>query len=279
MSKAYQAIERFSEDVDVTYDIHTIAPDLVSAADDGLPPSRSQADRWSKAIRGRLERWVADEALSTVRKHLQNDRMTARVSAQKNKVTISYEPHEEGTGYVRPEVVLEFGARSTGEPSETRSVTCDVATYLPEVSFPKAAPKVMRPERTFWEKATAIHVYCKGGGFRNADRFSRHWYDIVSLDTTGFVDSAVTNRLLAAYVARHKSFFFREHDGHGEVIDYEQVVSGGLLLVPTGAARDQLALDYEGMVDDGLVLEQAPEFGALVAHCRVIQDRANNAAS
>ena len=38
LSKAYRAIRRFSEDVDVTYDIRAIAPDLVGEAEKPIPP-------------------------------------------------------------------------------------------------------------------------------------------------------------------------------------------------------------------------------------------------
>jgi hypothetical protein len=58
-------------------------------------------------------------------------------------------------------VMLEFGARSTGEPCEMRPISCDAAHYLPGVVVPAANPRVMRPERTFWEKATAIHVFLR----------------------------------------------------------------------------------------------------------------------
>lgn len=37
LSKAYQAIRRFSEDIDLTYDIRAIAPDLVADSADALP--------------------------------------------------------------------------------------------------------------------------------------------------------------------------------------------------------------------------------------------------
>src|SRR5271168_1461394 len=45
LSKAYKVIRRFSEDVDLTYDIRALAPELVSGAPagmDAIPPSRSQ---------------------------------------------------------------------------------------------------------------------------------------------------------------------------------------------------------------------------------------------
>ena len=277
LSKGYQAIERFSEDVDVTYDIRAIAPDLASPDSDGFPPTRSQEQRWTRIIRERLEAWVRDTVSPILIERLQDERMAARVTAQADIAQIEYEPQVEGSGYVRPVVLLEFGARSTGEPFERRPVTCDAAAHLPEVIFPEAAPTVMRPERTFWEKATAIHVFCRGGRFRGAERFSRHWYDVASLDRTGFADSAIADRDLAQRVARHKSIFFREKDSQGHIIRYEAAVCGGLQLVPDGAEEELLATDYAGMVSDGLVFENAPDFTTLVAHCREIQKRANEA--
>ena len=72
-----------------------------------------------------------------------------------------------------------------------------------------------------------------------------------------------------------KKIFFREKDARGEIIDYEEAVRGGLKLVPEGDAEAALAEDYAGMVADGLVFENAPDFGTLVTRCREIQDRAN----
>ena len=57
LSKAYKVIRRFSEDVDLTYDIRALAPQLVGENQTGLdviPPSRSQEKKWSDAIRKEL---------------------------------------------------------------------------------------------------------------------------------------------------------------------------------------------------------------------------------
>ena len=59
LSKVYGIIDRFSEDIDVTYDIRKLIPDLV--ADGGeLPSSRSQAGKWTKAVRNRLPGWIKE---------------------------------------------------------------------------------------------------------------------------------------------------------------------------------------------------------------------------
>lgn len=69
-------------------------------------------------------------------------------------------PTGRGSSYVSPSVILEFRARSTGEPASPREVVCDAAGFVEGVSFSAARPRVMHVERTFWEKATAAHVFC-----------------------------------------------------------------------------------------------------------------------
>lgn len=58
LSKAYGVIRRFSEDVDLTYDIRTIAPDLVGPNGETLPKTRSEEKRWSNEVHRRLPDWV-----------------------------------------------------------------------------------------------------------------------------------------------------------------------------------------------------------------------------
>ena len=74
LSKVWRAIRRFSEDIDITYDIRGFAPDLVAGAgDEALPLTRSQERRWTKAIRPRLAEWVraADRAVWLNRRMIQ----------------------------------------------------------------------------------------------------------------------------------------------------------------------------------------------------------------
>ena len=188
---------------------------------------------------------------------------------------IDYTPLATGTGYIAPAVMWEFGARSTGEPSEPRAIRCDAAAHLQEVEFPTATPQVMRPERTFWEKATAIHVFCAQGTFRGGDRFARHWHDVTRLDAAGFAATAIADKALAWVVADHKSMFFTEKNTRGEIIDYHAAVSGALQLVPDDGALATLATDYQHMVDDRMFLDDAEPFDVLLERCRVIQQKAN----
>jgi hypothetical protein len=133
----------------------------------------------------------------------------------------------------------------------------------------------MRPERTFWEKATAIHVFCAQGSFRGGARFARHWHDITRLDAAGFAESAARDRELALAVAAHKAVFFAESTSEGDPIDYRAAVTGALTLAPSGEAREVLAEDYARMVEDGLLLDDAEPFDALLERCRALADKVN----
>lgn len=91
----------------------------------------------------------------------------------------------------------------------------------------------------------------------------------------GIADAAIADAGLARAVADHKSVFFAEKNRHGEVVDYHAAVAGGLQLVPADDALEKLAADYQQMVDDGLFLDDAEPFEALLDRCRVIQAKAN----
>ena len=165
LSKAYGLIQRFSEDVDLTYDVRQLVSTELEGADDALlgfdllPATTSQRRRITKLARELLPIWVAEVVAPHVIQALAAEGLAARIEADRDVLFIHYEPLVTGTGYVAPRIMLEFGARSTGEPSVERDIICDAAPHLPMLSFPAALPRVLLADRTFCEKATAIHVY------------------------------------------------------------------------------------------------------------------------
>lgn len=274
LSKAYKAIRRFSEDVDLTYDIRELAHDLVGENDEALPKTRSEEKRWTSEVCKRLPVWVYETVSPLIVDAINAQSLPAIVRVEADKLFIDYEAVAGGSGYVAPSVMLEFGARSTGEPASVRDIACDAAGLVDGIEFPTAKPRVMHAERTFWEKATAIHVFCLQERLRG-ERFSRHWHDIVRLDDIGITNSAIAARDLTKSVAQHKSMFFAEKAADRTPIDYEAAVDGGLRLAPSGEGKAALEQDYARMLEDGLLLDEAETFDELLARCEKIQDKAN----
>lgn len=275
LSKGYGLIRRFSEDVDLTYDIRALAPDLAGDDEEPLPQNRSQEKKWTAEIRARLPHWIEQQVRPSIQTQLDAESIPLRLEHQVDKLFLHYKPVTTLRAYVKPAVLLEFGARSTGEPSESRLVVCDTAAALSGLTFPEATVRVMRAERTFWEKATAMHVYCRRGRYRGGERFARHWHDVARLHEAGIVANAAANHALAEAVAHHKGAFFAEKDEKGEWIDYLAAVNGGLQLVPSGEAWTALAIDYALMVEEGLLLDAAESFDTLMARIKTVEVEAN----
>ena len=276
LSKAYQVIDRFSEDVDLTFDIRALIPDLLEGREDAMPATSSEERRWSKRVRKALPEWVAGTIQPILQQAIDREGIDAGLRIDGDKLFIDYPHLAQGTGYVSPSVMLEFGARSTGEPASPRDIVCDAASVIEGVEFPTARPRVMHAERTFWEKATAIHVFCLQNRMRG-DRFSRHWHDVARLDDAGIAAAAIEDRALATAVARHKTMFFAEKAADAAWIDYGTATSGHLQLVPGGDALKALADDYGRMVEDGLLASTPEPFGDLMDRCADIARKANAA--
>jgi hypothetical protein len=275
LSKAYGVIERFSEDIDLTCDIRRLIPELAAAGKE-LPASRSQAAKWTQAVRYRLPEWIKAHVSPVIRAALEREGLEASAAQEDDKLFLHYPALARGSGYVAPIVILEFGGRASGEPRAVMPVRCDMDGHVPGVSFPGARPVVMCLARTFWEKATAAHVYCAQGRLRG-ERYARHWHDLAAIARSPLFDGIIADRTVATLVARHKSFFFAEKNREGEFIDYLAATQGKLRIVPEGAARESLAEDYAAMLEDGILIIEALSFEALMRACAEIEIRLNQA--
>lgn len=142
-----------------------------------------------------------------------------------------------------------------------------------EASFAEH-PTVMLAERTFGEKATAIHVFCRQERRRD-EHLSRHWYDLACLDEAGNAARALADRALSLSAARHQAMFFTENDARGIRIDYEAAVSGYLQLVPEGVGLAILSDDYTRMLADGMLLDDSESFDMLMERCALLELRTN----
>lgn len=276
LSKVYRIIDRFSEDVDLTYDIRELVADLLLHGNP-IPASSSQEKKISSAVRHRLPTWIECTVRPVIEAAMAKADLEATLTLagkESDKLVLAYPAVKTGTGYSSPTIQLEFGARATGEPNQVRPVTCDIAPEIEGVIFPKAHPLVMAAERTFWEKATAAHVYCLQGRLRG-ERYSRHWYDLVAIAKTTHFSVACANLDLAKAVAQHKSVFFVEKNATGTKIDYFAATSGQLQLIPTGESLAALEQDYIAMLEDGLLALNQPSFTEIIEQCRFIQDEAN----
>ena len=242
LSKVYGVIDRFSEDVDITLDSRAFDDGFDPFADDA---SRTRIRRFSEHLRDRVAHYIRDAvapALDAAAEHLSADgRHDIHIGDDGETLRFAYPSAvEEPGGFVRSEVLLEFGGRNVIDPNERHAIVPDIAALTPELDYPAATVTVLSPARTFWEKATLVHVECHRRLLADRpERLSRHWFDLTCLADHAVGRAALSDRALLADVVRHKKVFF--HAGNA---NYDRCLDGHLRLVPDDDQLPALQSDY-----------------------------------
>ncbi len=266
LSKVYGAIDRFSEDVDISLDYRSFGDEFDPFAESA---SRNQTRLLTERLRNRVASYVSDVVAPFVdeaAKRLDCDgQHRIRLGGDGETLHFAYPSVADTPGsYFKSEVLLEFGGRNVITPNEQRTVAADIAHFTPTAEFPSATVTVLDPKRTFWEKATLVHVACHRR--RLTGRLSRHWFDLACLGAHDIGRDALQDRALLEDVVRHKKVFF--HAGNA---NYDECLDGRLRLVPDEDQLPDLKADYEDMYDAGAIGGDAAEFDALMERLRILE--------
>ena len=194
------------------------------------------------------------------------------VDASGEKIRLRYPSVAAKGGYLKDEVLIELGGRNPTEPNQTRVLTAEIARILPDFEWPTAVVAVLNPTRTFWEKATLIHIECNRSEPRVGDRNFRHWYDLAKLAGHGIGAEALANITLLENVVRHKEAFYAYSN-----VGYDGCLSGALRLVPGKGLLEVLAADYRGMIEQRMFSGMPPDFSRIIDRIGHLETAINSA--
>jgi hypothetical protein len=269
LSKVFGAIARFSEDVDITLDYRGLDSSFDPFAE-GV--SRTRLKRFSEELKS----FVRDHAHGVVAPHFRrmlasefaDDAFQLELSDDGEQLRVHYPTVLDTPGdYLGTSVLIEFGGRNITEPNEDHEVQPDIAEHVPALQFPSSTVSVLSPARTFWEKATLIHVECQRGEFRaSAARLSRHWYDLAMLGDQTHGQAAMADRTLLADVVKHKKAFY-----NASYANYDACLAGQLRLIPDDAALAALREDFRHMIGAGMFIGEPPVFDAIIERLRELE--------
>ena len=137
------------------------------------------------------------------------------------------------------------------------------------IDNPQTSVRVLTAVRTFWEKATILHVlYHQPEGKSIGHRISRHYYDIYQLSRSPVLEQALKCLDLLDRVALFKSVFFKV--GWAK---YEDARTGHLRLTPPTRVLDQLRKDYRDMRP--MFFREPPTFDQILAVLPDLERRIN----
>lgn len=231
LSKVFGVIARFSEDVDITLDYRGLDGSIDPFA---LNVSKTCLKKFSEDLKTFVGEYVYEVVTPHFKTALSNEfgerKFRIEITEDGEKFRLYYPTVLDTPGdYVGSSVLLEFGGRNITEPNSDHVIRPDIADYLSTLEFPGPTVSVLSAARTFWEKATLIHVECQRNEFRNsAERLSRHCYDLAMLADSDIGEEALADRALLLDVIKHKKIFY-----NASYANYDACLIGELRLIPS----------------------------------------------
>ncbi len=269
LSKGWNLIQRFSEDIDLALDREYL----------GFSGELAKAD-----IR-RLRRHSFEFLSTTFTQELQ----TKFTAAGFTNVAVQYRPVEnhdqdpiiieiyypkltEKDTYLKPGVLVEVGSRSLKEPHSSRTFRSWVAENFNTRSFadmPITIP-VVNPERTFLEKVFLLHEeFQKAPDKIRVERLSRHLYDIEKLSQTEFATLALQNADLYQTIVAHRRRFSPISG-----VNFDNHSPDKISFVPPAHLHADWEADYKQMQENMIYGDTLP-FKELIASLSNLQKQIN----
>ncbi|MGI6310166.1 MAG: nucleotidyl transferase AbiEii/AbiGii toxin family protein [Bacteroidales bacterium] len=270
LSKGWNLIQRFSEDIDLALDREYL----------GFSGELENAD-----IR-RLRRKSYEYLTGTFTPELQEKfveigftevivkyREVPNHDQDPMIIEVYYPKLTEKDTYLKPGVLVEVGSRSLKEPFTDRTFATMVVDNYPGQPYtdkPITIPTV-NPERTFLEKIFLLHEeFQKSSGKRRVNGLSRHLYDIEILSRTDCAGIALNNPDLYNTIVAHRSKFNRISG-----VDFANHSADKIKFIPPDIVLPDWEADYNQMKENMIYGEALP-FNELIEKLKELQSWINS---
>ena len=272
LSKVYNAIARFSEDVDVTLDRRALDSKLDPFADKSRTQRKKDCDALDALLNQMLTEQIKPYFDECLRAELGDKNLASKFGENHGQLVIPYPScFDRGGAYMPESILLELGGKNSIEPAIEHELSSYLESHVPSVEYPKSKVPVLTAERTFWEKATLVHAECNRPKVReNVDRMSRHWYDLAQLSKGAVGTSAMDDKTLLEDVVTQKNTLY-----YSGFANYEECLTGGLRLVPDESLANALGEDFGRMEADGMFWQPPGDFSDILAQLGQIEAEIN----
>ena len=273
LSKCYNLIERFSEDIDLILDWCLLG---YSTYEPWEPRSNTKQDKFNKEVNARAADFLQDVFIPKLKSdfsvllpepfdlYVKDDELQT--------VCFAYPKIFEESAIVNV-VRLEIGALAAWTPTQETTITSYAAEQYPQVfNSPSTSVLTVAAERTFWEKVTILHkeAFRTTGNF--PPRYSRHYYDLFSFDTSPVKDQAYKNLELLERVVQFKMRFYPSGAAR-----YDLAHAATMKLMPSEKWIPTIAEDYEHMKN--MIYGDMPSFVELMDTIQRLEYEINNLAA
>ncbi len=242
LSKAWNLIERFSEDIDLVIDRKHLG------FEGGL--SKTQVKKLRKASFSFIgNNFYTDINNELIKLGVQDYELIVQETKNTDTdpliIELHYKSLTEKSEYLKPRVLIEVGARSLMEPVDNKLILSILSSEFNEFPFAEKeiTIPVVSPKRTFLEKIFLLHEeFQKETKLIRVDRMSRHLYDLEKLMDTTHGKEALKDVDLYNTIVEHRKNFNTIRG-----IDYENHKPNLINIIPPQETIKNWEKDYKTM--------------------------------
>ena len=274
LSKAYHAIERFSEDIDLILDWRKID---YSSDIPWKERSNTQQDKFNREMNAVAAEFYEKKLVPTLNKEFlerfNRDNLFEVDPKDPMIVRFNYPiiKLDSEDSYILDYIKLEIGPLAEWTPSHRVSISPYLAEEKPEF-FEKKSTEVLTVdiERTFWEKITILHKIANFPETKSVpERYSRHLYDVYCMGNSDVKKKAFANKDLLARDVMFKQKFYYAKGAHYETATLETVK-----LVPTESCIKELSVVYKKM--GNMIYGAKPDFDTIIEYLKELEIEIHN---
>ncbi|MBL7886827.1 MAG: nucleotidyl transferase AbiEii/AbiGii toxin family protein [Flavobacterium sp.] len=272
LSKAYNLIERFSEDIDLSIDRTIIGFEGEL--------SKTQIKKLRKASGNFIVGEFKEELISELEKLGVNKENYNLIfddeiddTSDPHRIELEYNSILEPGEYIPQRVIIELGARALLEPNEQKEIQSIIGQIYPEQAFTIQPFEVIVvvPTKTFLEKIMLLHEeFLKPTENIRHYRMSRHLYDIEKLMDHDYGKEAIKNKELFETLVQHRSKYTPIRG-----ISYDLHTPQTINFIPPAEVTELWKKDYQAM-QEFMIYGETLEFEELIKKLLTLKGVFNN---
>ena len=271
LSKGWNLIERFSEDIDLAIDRKFFGFDG-DISKTQIKNLRKQSCEFISTtflddLTKILTEWKAIDECKLIAQPVKDSDKDPQV------IEIQYNSVIDTSEYLPQRVLIEVSSRSLMEPIEERQINSILSENFPQqnfATFPFAIPTVL-PQRTFLEKVFLLHEeFSQETEKIRIDRLSRHLYDLEKLMDTEHGIEALKNIDLYNNIIAHREKFTPLRG-----LDYVNHIPSKISILPPQVVVKGYERDYEAMTSF-MIYGEPLKFDHLMKRILELQTRINS---
>ena len=266
LSKAYNLIDRMSEDIDIVLNTKIIDFEF---SKDLLNISNNQKNKLVKELNNKALEFYKNKLLGVITTDLSNEiNKDLKIILNDEELSIYIEyPSKYNTSYIKNAVKIEIGPIASWTPYETKEIHSYAYTYYPNLfNNGNFNVRVTLPIRTFWEKAVILHQEANRENGKILQRYSRHYYDLYMMYFSNVKSDALNNLNLLDDVRLFTMTFYNR-----PWAKFEEAKPGTFKLIPK--KLDDLKNDYKMM--EPMFFNEFPSFDEIIKVLKQLEDEIN----